>query len=66
MWLRHETALAAAITEATGAPEDDVRVAALARFVMESPSLVHGRENPRRALDEIFNLLEHGWRDGSP
>ncbi|WP_409474895.1 TetR/AcrR family transcriptional regulator [Streptomyces sp. HC307] len=65
MWRRHETALAAAITETTGAPEGDVRVAALARFVMESPSLVHGRKDPRRALDEIFDLLERGWREDS-
>ncbi|MFF4212563.1 hypothetical protein ACFYZE_25030 [Streptomyces sp. NPDC001796] len=62
---RHETALAAAIAEVTGAPEGDVRVAALARFVMESPSLVHGCEDPRRALDEIFDLLKRGWTDGS-
>ncbi|MCX4539474.1 TetR/AcrR family transcriptional regulator [Streptomyces sp. NBC_01565] len=61
MWLRHESALAAAIAETTGAPEGDIRVAALARFVMESPSLVSGREDPRRALDEIFDLLERGW-----
>lgn len=66
MWLRHETALAAAIAKAIGAPENDVRVAALAHFAMESPSLVHGREDPRRALEEIFDLLEHGWTDGSP
>ncbi|MFE2475123.1 TetR family transcriptional regulator [Streptomyces sp. NPDC059389] len=61
MWLRHEKALVAALTEATGAPEGDVRTAALARFVMESPSLVRGRANPRKALHEVFDLLEHGW-----
>ncbi|MFH8500654.1 TetR/AcrR family transcriptional regulator [Streptomyces coeruleorubidus] len=65
MWLKHETALADAIAESTGAPQGDVRVAALARFVMESPSLVYGREEPRRSLDEIFDLLEHGWGDSS-
>ncbi|MFI5665971.1 TetR/AcrR family transcriptional regulator [Streptomyces sp. NPDC051704] len=61
MWLRHEKALVAALTEATGAPEGDVRTAALARFVMESPSLVRGRTEPRKALHEVFDLLEHGW-----
>ncbi|WP_030856798.1 TetR/AcrR family transcriptional regulator [Streptomyces sp. NRRL F-2747] len=61
MWLRHEKALVAALTEATGAPEDDVRTAALARFVMESPSLVRGRADPRKALHEVFDLLENGW-----
>ncbi|MFF4101886.1 TetR/AcrR family transcriptional regulator [Streptomyces sp. NPDC001903] len=61
MWLRHEKALVAALTEATGAPEGDVRTAALARFVMESPSLVRGHADPQKALHEVFDLLEHGW-----
>ena len=65
MWRRHETALAAAIAEAAGVPEDDIRVAALARFAMESPGLVQGREDPRRALAEIFELRESGWKDSS-
>ncbi|MEU2283009.1 helix-turn-helix domain-containing protein [Streptomyces sp. NPDC013178] len=65
MWRRHETALATAISEAIGAPVGDVRAAALARFVMESNSLVQGCEDPQRALDEVFDLLAHGWRDGS-
>ncbi|MFE3583320.1 TetR/AcrR family transcriptional regulator [Streptomyces vinaceus] len=64
MWLRHEEALAAALTEATGAPEGDVRTAALARFVMESPRLARGRADPRKALHEVFDLLEQGW--GNP
>src|SRR4051812_5547952 len=34
MWLRHETALAAAIAEEVGAPTGDVSCAALARFVL--------------------------------
>ncbi|MEU6258522.1 helix-turn-helix domain-containing protein [Streptomyces sp. NPDC047043] len=65
MWRRHETALATAISEAIGAPAGDVRAAALARFVMESGNLVQGREDPQRALVEIFGLLAHGWSDGS-
>ncbi|MEU6349304.1 helix-turn-helix domain-containing protein [Streptomyces sp. NPDC047072] len=65
MWRRHETALATAISEAIGAPAGDVRAAALARFVMESGNLVQGRENPQQALAEIFDLLAHGWSDGS-
>ncbi|MFI7410916.1 TetR/AcrR family transcriptional regulator [Streptomyces sp. NPDC049627] len=63
MWLRHETALTTAITEAVGAPEGDARVAALAHFALEAPRLLHGREDPQRALQEIFGLLEHGWGD---
>ncbi|MFE2876054.1 TetR/AcrR family transcriptional regulator [Streptomyces roseus] len=61
MWLRHEKALLAALTEATGAPEGDVRTAALARFVMESPILARGRADPRKALHVVFDLLEDGW-----
>ncbi|MEU6354116.1 TetR family transcriptional regulator [Streptomyces sp. NPDC047072] len=65
MWRRHETALAAAIAESTGASEGDIRVAALARFVIEAGTLVNGYEDPERALHEVFDLLEHGWETGS-
>ncbi|MFK0044175.1 TetR/AcrR family transcriptional regulator [Streptomyces sp. NPDC090741] len=65
MWLRHEKALVTALTEATGAPEGDIRTAALARFVMESPSLVRGHADPQKALREVFDLLEHGWGNAS-
>lgn len=65
MWLRHEAALAAAIAEDAGVPEGDVGAAALARFVMESPVLARGSEDPRRALHEVFALLENGWGAGS-
>ncbi|MFD7083829.1 TetR/AcrR family transcriptional regulator [Streptomyces sp. NPDC059918] len=61
MWLRHEKALLAALTAATGAPEGDVRTATLARFVMETPSLVRGHADPQKALHEVFDLLEGGW-----
>ncbi|MEU2281883.1 helix-turn-helix domain-containing protein [Streptomyces sp. NPDC013178] len=61
MWMRHETALAAAIAEEAGVPAGDVRVAALARFAMESTGILHGREDAERALREIFDLLERGW-----
>ncbi|WP_229852234.1 TetR/AcrR family transcriptional regulator [Streptomyces albospinus] len=64
MWLRHETALAAAIVEATGAPEGDLKSAALARFALESRNLVGMHEDPERALREIFDLLERGWGRG--
>ncbi|MGW1377536.1 TetR/AcrR family transcriptional regulator [Streptomyces sp. NPDC002446] len=64
MWLRHETALAAAIAEETGAPAGDIGAAALAHFVMESPRLVRGHDDPGRALHEVFARLEHGWGDG--
>jgi len=62
MWMRHETALARAIAEETGAPEGDVSCAALARFALASRELIVGAENPRRAAEEIFGNLGRGWR----
>ena len=62
MWMRHETALARAIAEESGAPEDDVACAALARFALASRELIAAHENPRRAAEEIFARLERGWR----
>ncbi|WP_189447105.1 TetR/AcrR family transcriptional regulator [Streptomyces abikoensis] len=61
MWMRHETALARAIAEETGAPEDDAACAALARFALDAPLVAHRHPDPKRAADEIFALLERGW-----
>ncbi|KUL51385.1 TetR family transcriptional regulator [Streptomyces sp. NRRL F-4489] len=64
MWLRHETALAAALAEAAGAAEGDLRCAALARFALQAPQLVRGTDDPDGAMREIFDLLERGWGNG--
>ncbi|MEW2576743.1 TetR/AcrR family transcriptional regulator [Streptomyces syringium] len=61
MWMRHETALARAIAEETGAPDDDAACAALARFALNTPLLARSHPDPHRAADEIFALLERGW-----
>ncbi|WP_338933358.1 helix-turn-helix domain-containing protein [Streptomyces netropsis] len=61
MWMRHETALARAIAEDAGAPEDDAACAALARFALNAPLLARRHPDPQRAADEIFALLERGW-----
>ena len=66
MWTRHEAALARAIAEAVGVPEDDVSCAALARFALEARSLILRHSEPRRAADEVFALLEHGWAASHP
>ncbi|WP_336113872.1 TetR/AcrR family transcriptional regulator [Streptomyces sp. PTD9-10] len=66
MWTRHEAALARAVAEAVGAPEDDVSCAALARFALEARSLIQRHAEPRRAADEAFALLEHGWAASHP
>ncbi|WP_158883114.1 TetR/AcrR family transcriptional regulator [Amycolatopsis anabasis] len=63
MWMRHEAALARAIAETTGAAADDLTVVALAHFALQARSLVHGREDPARALNEIFARLADGWGD---
>lgn len=62
MWMRHETALAQAIAKEVGAPEGDVRCAALARFVLASRELIQADKHPRRAAEEIFACLQRGWR----
>lgn len=61
MWLRHETALAQAIAAEIGAPDDDTRCAALARFALEAVQLAHRYPDERQALGPVFDLLEHGW-----
>ncbi|MFJ5293193.1 TetR/AcrR family transcriptional regulator [Streptomyces sp. NPDC088348] len=66
MWTRHEAALARAIAEAAGAPKGDVSCAALARFSLEARSLILRHAEPRRAADEAFALLEHGWAASHP
>ncbi|MEV6839076.1 helix-turn-helix domain-containing protein [Streptomyces sp. NPDC051133] len=66
MWTRHEAALARVIAEAVGAPEDDVSCAALARFSLEARTLILRHAEPRRAADEAFALLEHGWAASHP
>lgn len=66
MWTRHEAALARAIAEAAGAPEDDVSCAALARFALEARGLILRHAEPDRAAAEAFALLEHGWAASHP
>ncbi|MEU4086608.1 TetR/AcrR family transcriptional regulator [Streptomyces aureus] len=61
MWLRHEHALAAAIAEDAGLPDDDPGCRALAHFALEAPVLVRGTGDPDAALDRIFDLLANGW-----
>ncbi|MEV5596251.1 helix-turn-helix domain-containing protein [Streptomyces sp. NPDC052496] len=66
MWMRHETALARAIADAVGAPEDDITCAALAHFALASRTLTEQHPVPRRATEEIFALLERGWEAVRP
>ena len=66
MWLRHESALAGAITAEIGAPEGDVVCAAFARFALEAVHLIHNHPNPEAAAEAVFGLLEDGWTTRGP
>ncbi|WP_063043380.1 TetR/AcrR family transcriptional regulator [Nocardia pseudovaccinii] len=61
MLLRHESALATAIAEATRAPAVDLAAAGLAHFALEAAKVAGSREDPASALGELFDLLENGW-----
>ena len=62
MWARQAVALGAVIAEETGRDSDDLACAALARFVLDIPTLAAGRDDPRAAVEELFDLLMNGWR----
>lgn len=61
MLLRHESALAAAIAAEVGAAADDLRAAALARFMLEAVQLADRQPDRRQALIDIVDLLKTGW-----
>ncbi|WP_163505608.1 TetR/AcrR family transcriptional regulator [Fodinicola acaciae] len=60
MWMRHETALAQAIAEETGAASDDIKPAALAHFALETRAVVRDRADREQALKDAFELLAIG------
>ncbi|MFC0864777.1 TetR/AcrR family transcriptional regulator [Sphaerimonospora cavernae] len=62
MWMRHADVLGAVIAEELGRATDDLACAALARFVLEIPTLSRGRHDPRAAVKTVFDLLNRGWR----
>ncbi|RZQ65865.1 TetR/AcrR family transcriptional regulator [Amycolatopsis suaedae] len=66
MWARHTEALGVAIADDLGVDRDDVSCRALARFVLDVPALTRGHPDPRAAVEEIFDLLAHGWRPPVP
>ncbi|MFE9703059.1 TetR/AcrR family transcriptional regulator [Streptomyces sp. NPDC005930] len=62
MWMRHAGTLGAVIAEELGREPDDLTCAALARFVLEVPTLTAGRRDPRATVETVFDLLMNGWR----
>jgi AcrR family transcriptional regulator len=63
MWLRHEQALAEAIATEVGADGRDVKAQALARYAIDAHTVAEREDDPRRAIDTIFDLLTSGWGD---
>lgn len=62
MWTRHTDVLATAIADEVGAEHDDLACAALARFVLEIPTLARGGQDRRAAVDTVFDILTRGWQ----
>ncbi|MGV9770593.1 TetR/AcrR family transcriptional regulator [Streptosporangium sp. NPDC003464] len=65
MWTRHTGALAVVIADEFGVDHDDLACAALARYVLDIPSLVRGRHDLPAAIQTCFDILTHGWRPPS-
>jgi AcrR family transcriptional regulator len=61
MWLRHEHALARALADQTGRPQDDLICAAYARFTLEILAFARSRPDPAGAIDQACLLLDQGW-----
>ncbi|MCV7226610.1 TetR/AcrR family transcriptional regulator [Mycolicibacterium komossense] len=60
LWIRCEKPLAEAIATELGRPCDDVTARAVSRYVLEIPQFIGDEPQPRKALDAVFDLLEHG------
>jgi AcrR family transcriptional regulator len=61
MWMRHQDALSRAIASELGTPGNDPRCAALALFALETSQLAARSDDPIRAIDAAFDILERGW-----
>ncbi len=61
MWTRHTASLGAAIAEELGREPDDLACHALARYVLDIPALIRGRNDAEAAIITIFDLLSDGW-----
>ncbi|OON80571.1 TetR/AcrR family transcriptional regulator [Streptomyces tsukubensis] len=66
MWARHTDTLSAAVADEFGVERDNLACAALARFVLEVPVLAQGRKDRGAAVEEVFDILAHGWRAPTP
>ena len=66
MWTRHAEDLAVAIATATGVDPADTVTRAVARYVVEVPSIVRADLDRAAAINATFDLLAGGWREPLP
>ncbi|GHE53157.1 TetR family transcriptional regulator [Streptomyces longispororuber] len=62
MWTRHTDTLGAALADECGVAHDDLACTALARFVLEVPTLARRHPDRGAAVEQLFDILAHGWR----
>ncbi|MGW2511512.1 TetR/AcrR family transcriptional regulator [Streptomyces scopuliridis] len=60
MWLRHEDALIAVLTEEFGLAEPSAEIRFYARFALQIP-LMARQADPESAIEVGFGLLDQGW-----
>ncbi|MEU6730094.1 helix-turn-helix domain-containing protein [Nonomuraea wenchangensis] len=61
MWLRHEDALVAAITEEFGLEEPSEEIRFYVRFALQIQLMAIREPDPAAAIDAGFHLLDKGW-----
>ncbi|WP_169946762.1 TetR/AcrR family transcriptional regulator [Microbispora sp. H11081] len=61
MWLRHEDALVAAITEEFGLEEPTEEIRFYVRFALQIQLMASREPDPAAAIDAGFHLLDNGW-----
>ncbi|MFI6323482.1 TetR/AcrR family transcriptional regulator [Nonomuraea sp. NPDC050556] len=60
LWIAGEAELGEAIAAESGREPSDMRVRALARYVLEIPELAGAEPDPPAAMHAVFDLLESG------
>lgn len=65
MWLRHEDALIAVLTEESGLAEPSEEIRFYARFALQIP-LMARQADPESAIEIGFRLLDQGWARYDP
>lgn len=61
MWLRHEDALVAAISEEFGLEEPSEEIRFYVRFALQIQLVATREPDPAAAIDAGFHLLDKGW-----